>query len=377
MNEQRMNEEPTAPDPERIRIDASELPRAEVPAAAPRMAVDTRALPPLPPRVMHPPRVTPPPPRVMPAPRGDRRDLIVASLLLGVLILVTGLFGGGILLARAITAPSPAQGGLSVRVPSDGETRAIAKGDLKLVAPSIEGRSGGLLGTDWGGSAIPWRMTADGRLLLVTNAHVAKGPGGGVGALEVVFASGARREVTAIGIAEQDGCDLAILAVDADGLSDGSDYRLLSPQAPEEWDSLAPGDEVVAVGTPLGYSQTQTFGRISALRETMPEFRSHGVRWVQIDATVLPGNSGGPLLRLAKGEHGIDQWRWIGVVTAKGVTGIGFAIHAGEVTAKHFRWVLGRAPDFLEGAGSAPKGSPEGSPEGSPDQRPEEARDAR
>lgn len=327
-----MSDEQQQHEPERIRIDAADLLRADAHAPATRVTVDARALPPA-------------PPFESPATRGgDRRNLLIAAVLLGTLMLVTGIFGGGILLVRAITKPSPAQGGVSVRVPSDGEKRAIEKGDLKLVAPSVEGRSGGILGAEWGGSAIPWRMTDDGRLLLVTNAHVAEGPGGGVGALEIVFASGERRAVTAVGIAEHDGCDLAILAVDANGLVDGSDFRLLSPQPPEEWSSLAAGDEVVAVGTPLGYPQTQTFGRISALRDAMPEFRSLGVRWVQVDATVLPGNSGGPLLRLAKGDDGKDQWRWIGVITAKGVTGIGFAIHAGEVTAKRFRWVLGQAP---------------------------------
>lgn len=337
-----MNDRSSQHEPERIRIDAGDLPRAIAAAPATRVTVDARALPPAPP-------IESPATR-----RGDRRNLLIAALLLGVLMLVIGVFGGGIVLARAITKPSPAQGGLSVRVPSDGEKRAIGKGDLKLVAPSVEGRSGGLLSAEWGGSAIPWRMTDDGSLLLVTNAHVAEGPSGGVGMLEVVFASGERRKVTAIGLAEHDGCDLAILAVDSAGLAEGTDYRLLSPQSPEEWSSLSAGDEVVAVGTPLGYPQTQTFGRISALRDAMPEFRSQGVRWVQVDATVLPGNSGGPLLRLARGADGKDQWRWIGVITAKGVTGIGFAIHAGEVTAKSFRWVFGKAPVVPVEAKSAP-----------------------
>jgi hypothetical protein len=355
-----MNDRSSQHEPERIRIDAGDLlranagdlPRANAAAPATRVTVDARALPPAPPLESPATR------------RGDRRNLLIAALLLGVLMLVIGVFGGGIVLARAITKPSPAQGGLSVRVPSDGEKRAIGKGDLRLVAPSVEGRSGGILGAEWGGSAIPWRMTADGRLLLVTNAHVAEGPGGGVGALEIVFASGERRKVTAVGVAEHEGCDLAILAVESEGLSEGSDYRLLSPQPPEDWTSLAAGDEVVAVGTPLGYPQTQTFGRISALREAMPEFRSQGVRWVQVDATVLPGNSGGPLLRLAKGSDGKEQWRWVGVITAKGVTGIGFAIHAGEVTAKSFRWVLGKAPVLSKDGKAADEAGAESKDEG-------------
>ena len=348
-------------EPQRLRIETTDLQRAA--PGAPRVVVDPRALPPA-------------PPAESPATRGrDRRTLWIAAALFAVLVLVVGVFGAGILIARTMVKPDEAKGGVSVRVPSDGEKRAIDKGDLALVAPSVEGRSGGILGAEWGGSAIPWRLTADGRLLLVTNAHVAEGPGGEVGALEVVFASGARRKVTAVGIADHKGCDLAILALDAKGLTEGTDFRRLSPQPLDEWSSLAAGDEVVAVGTPLGYPQTQTFGRISALRDAMPEFGSLGVRWVQVDATVLPGNSGGPLLRLVKGDGGKDEWRWVGVITAKGVTGIGFAIHAGEVTAKSFRWVLGGAPSFFEEsakplepasqpasqAGSAPAAAEEGS----------------
>lgn len=336
-----MNDENPSTEPERIRINADDLARHSAPSPAPRVVVDARSMPPAPPLENPATR------------RRDRRTFIIVGVLVSGVLFLAALVGGGILAARWLTAPPPQQGGISVRVPSDGEKRAIDKGDLALVAPSVRGRAGGLLGGEWGGSAIPWRMTASNELVLVTNAHVAKGPSSGVGALEVTFASGTTRPALAVGIADEDGCDLAVLVVDAAGLVDGRDFRLLSPQPAEEWRSLAAGDDVVAVGTPLGYPQTQTFGRISALRDSMPEFGSNGVRWVQVDATVLPGNSGGPLLRLVRNAAGSDQWRWVGVVTAKGVTGIGFAIHAGEVTARSFRWVLGSAPSFAAQSSSA------------------------
>jgi hypothetical protein len=51
-----------------------------------------------------------------------------------------------------------------------------------------------------------------------------------------------------------------------------------------------PGQEVVALGTPLGLQNTVTRGIVSALRQVGP------VTLVQTDAAINPGNSGGPIL---------------------------------------------------------------------------------
>lgn len=50
------------------------------------------------------------------------------------------------------------------------------------------------------------------------------------------------------------------------------------------------GEEVYAIGNPLGLSGTVTKGIVSAYRT------SSGVTYVQIDAAINPGNSGGPLI---------------------------------------------------------------------------------
>lgn len=77
------------------------------------------------------------------------------------------------------------------------------------------------------------------------------------------------------------------------------------------------GEDVLAIGNPLGLNQTVTRGIVSGFRLV------EGVTWLQTDAAVNRGNSGGPLVRQSDGAA-------IGVVSAKlsgeGIEGLGFAI---------------------------------------------------
>jgi len=80
-------------------------------------------------------------------------------------------------------------------------------------------------------------------------------------------------------------------------------------------DKLSVGDTVIAIGNPLGQEHTVTQGIVSsAMREL------NGMLYIQTDAALNPGNSGGPLVN-SKGEV-------IGINTMipKGYQGIGFAI---------------------------------------------------
>ena len=78
---------------------------------------------------------------------------------------------------------------------------------------------------------------------------------------------------------------------------------------------VRPGQEVLAIGSPLGLQNTVTRGIVSAVRS------AGGVELIQTDAAINPGNSGGPL---------IDRdGRVIGVTTlklARGAESLGFAM---------------------------------------------------
>jgi len=122
------------------------------------------------------------------------------------------------------------------------------------------------------------------------------------------------------------GVDLAYLAVSTAGLEPGRDYVVLIPEP--EGDYFNIGNEVVAVGAPLGLEGTHTFGQISALRN---ERIDRGLlQMIQVDAAINPGNSGGPLFWKRDGRY-----FWIGVNSSRldegGGQNLGFAIARKEL----------------------------------------------
>jgi len=114
--------------------------------------------------------------------------------------------------------------------------------------------------------------------------------------------------------------DLALLRIEASGLTD---------MAIGDSDKVRVGETAVAIGNPLGYfQQSVTAGIISAIgRQVRVPGSEYVYTFIQTDALVNPGNSGGPLVNI-KGEI-------IGINTAKislvGVEGIGLAIPSNTV----------------------------------------------
>ena len=85
--------------------------------------------------------------------------------------------------------------------------------------------------------------------------------------------------------------------------------------------NLAVGDDVIAIGNPLGLEQTLTTGVVSGLNRVLPESPLSLTRqMIQTDAAINPGNSGGPLLDRCA--------RVVGINTAiiPGAQNVGFAI---------------------------------------------------
>jgi serine protease Do len=80
---------------------------------------------------------------------------------------------------------------------------------------------------------------------------------------------------------------------------------------------LAVGDKVMIIGSPVGLDFTVHEGSVSSLQRS-----AYGVAFVQLDAKISPGNSGGPVID--------NQGRVVGVVSMKlagrGVEGIGLAL---------------------------------------------------
>jgi putative serine protease PepD len=167
----------------------------------------------------------------------------------------------------------------------------------------------------------------EGRIL--TNAHVVESAGAG-GTVTVVLGDGQRREARVVGTDVDD--DLAVLQV--------ADPEGLAPAQLGSSTGLRVGDQVLAIGSPLGLAGTVTAGIISALDRPARIGEGRTRPMIQTDASINPGNSGGPLVNAAGQVVGVNT-EIATLVRGGGNIGIGFAIPidraaqiAGEIVAE-------------------------------------------
>ena len=165
--------------------------------------------------------------------------------------------------------------------------------------------------------------TTEEELLVATNNHVVKD----TQTLEITFIDGSTAEAVVKGT-EAD-MDLAVVAVPISSLSEDTLNSITVAKLGDS-DSLKLGMPVVAIGNALGYGQSVTNGIISALdREMTSEDGSTG-RYIQTNAAINHGNSGGALLNLAGEVIGINVARIDdGIVS---VEGMGYAIPISAAT---------------------------------------------
>jgi serine protease Do len=93
---------------------------------------------------------------------------------------------------------------------------------------------------------------------------------------------------------------------------------------------MAPGDWVMAIGNPFGFTYTVTVGVVSATQRDFRVTDGRSNEMIQTDAAINPGNSGGPLLNLRGEVIGINA----AIITnaqSEGNIGIGFAIPSNTV----------------------------------------------
>lgn len=153
---------------------------------------------------------------------------------------------------------------------------------------------------------------------IVTNNHVIEG----AEKIEVSLESG---DTTTAELVGKDALtDLAVLKIDAKYADTVLEFG--------DSDTLRAGDQVVAIGNPLGldFSGTVTQGIVSAVNRSIPVQTSAG-EWelnvIQTDAAINPGNSGGALLNTKGQVIGINSLK----IAQNGVEGLGFAIPSNEV----------------------------------------------
>lgn len=142
--------------------------------------------------------------------------------------------------------------------------------------------------------------------MILTNAHVV----GTASAVRVGLADGRVLDGSVLG--RDPTLDVAVVRVPATNL----------PAATlGNSDALQVGQLAIAIGNPLGLDRTVTTGVVSAL-DRSPTGDLSGGSFIQTDAAISPGNSGGPLLNSSGQVIGINSAELAG----QGVQGLGFAI---------------------------------------------------
>ncbi len=274
------------------------------------------------PGALHTPTGALPPPVPGPAQRrGGRLRIGVAALLAGALI--GGGTGAGVVALTddrgAAAAPAAAQG-VVITDPETATavTAAAAKASPSVVTVYVSSGSGS-------GSGSGVVLSEDGYVL--TNDHVVTLDGAsGDATVQVRTSDGTLHDATVVGTDPTS--DLAVLRVEgASGLT---------PATFADSDDVQVGDLAVAIGAPLGLSDTVTDGIISATDRAVATGSTQDDATVldalQTDAAINPGNSGGALVNAAGEVVGINTAIASvasgapGQSSQSGNIGVGFAI---------------------------------------------------
>ena len=166
-------------------------------------------------------------------------------------------------------------------------------------------------------------LSSDG--FVMTNAHVVEG------ADEVIVTLPDKREFKARIIGADKRSDVAVVKIDASGLSavkigDANRMRV--------------GEWVMAIGSPFGLENTVTAGIVSAKQRDTGDY----LPFIQTDVAINPGNSGGPLINMRGEVIGINSQIYS---RSGGFQGISFAIPIDEAI---------RVSDQLRSSGRVTRG---------------------
>jgi serine protease Do len=197
----------------------------------------------------------------------------------------------------------------SSKMSPEGEEPSSSQEDIAMqeLLRRFQQRYGGLppqLSLPVRGEGSGFIVRSDG--VILTNAHVISD------ADEVVVKLNDRREFVAKVLGTDRPTDIAVLKIDAKDLPAVS----VTPSKP-----LRVGEWVMAIGSPFGFESTVTAGVISATRRSLPG--DGVVPFIQTDAAVNPGNSGGPLINMQGEVIGINSQIFS---RSGGYQGVSFAI---------------------------------------------------
>jgi serine protease Do len=152
---------------------------------------------------------------------------------------------------------------------------------------------------------------------IITNNHVVKG----ADSITVTLADGNEEQAKIVGTDPR--TDLAVIKIKVD--------NHVTPIVFGDSDKLIVGQEVIAIGNPLGlrFARSVTSGIVSGLNRLVSTEEGFLFKLIQTDAAINPGNSGGALVNLNGELIGINTIK----IAEKGFEGMGFSIPSNQVKA--------------------------------------------
>jgi S1-C subfamily serine protease len=230
--------------------------------------------------------------------------VLVLALILGVGLFAGWEFAGSSRSSSATTskATATASSGTTLEAQQEAAIAKIESAVVELEVMTAQGRQ-----------QIGSGVIIDTKGDIVTNNHVISGEQ----SIEVVLYNGSTEQAQLVGANAAD--DLAVVRIQP--------FAHMTVAQFGDSSKLVVGQEVLAIGNPLGITETATKGIVSALNRSVTESTGTTISHaIQTDAAVNPGNSGGALINLQGQLVGIPTLTAINTETNTDAKGVSFAI---------------------------------------------------
>ena len=205
----------------------------------------------------------------------------------------------------AVTAPATTSStSSSVSTVEAQQEAAIAKIEPAVVELDVTTTTGEQIGSG---------VIIDSKGDIVTNYHIVNGEN----SITVVLYNGNKEQAQLVGTNTSD--DLAVVHIQP--------FATMTVAQIGDSSKLIVGQEVLAIGNPLGITETATKGIVSALNRSVTESTGATIsNAIQTDAAVNPGNSGGALINLQGQLIGIPTLTAVNTESNTAANGVSFAI---------------------------------------------------
>ena len=242
---------------------------------------------------------------------GLRTTAIILLVVAFILVLGAGLLGGWEFGRNNSSSSTPSTGSQATTTQDAAQIATAQDFQPSVVQITIK--------TAKGAEGLGSGTIIDSRGYIVTNYHVVEG-------------------ATSISVELYDG---TILPAQLTGVDPFDDLAVVQISPPPHMDvakignssALQVGQTVIAIGNPLGITQTVTGGIVSALGRDISEGKGGGyiLNSIQMDAAINPGNSGGALVDLQGELVGVPTLTIINPQFESPASGIGFSIPSSRV----------------------------------------------